>query len=279
MERWYFTKEQLENSPSRKCGINSHTEHCLRHQAATLIENMSQSLQLSQTCVHTALVYMHRFYMCHSFTRFQPNTIAPPVLLLADKMDFDREEALLIEDLIHAAEISQSLPRITVTGQYKGQVEDIILHENLLLQTLGFNLDIEHPHKHVLKACTLIRVPEDVVLSAQFMASCSAHLTTMCLQYKPTLVACFSLYLVLKWANWEIPLSCEGRTWFTYIDDEVTEDKLVELTREFLDDFDKLPSKLKDKINAIRSRKVGRKTKLKEGKLKRKLEESVFPIS
>nr|CAD7397816.1 unnamed protein product [Timema poppensis] len=29
------------------------------------------------------------------------------------------------------------------------------------------------------------------------------HLTTMCLQYKPTLVACFCIHLAYKWSNWE----------------------------------------------------------------------------
>jgi hypothetical protein len=49
---------------------------------------------------------------------------------------------------------------------------------------------------------------------------CSLHLTTMCLQYKPTVVACFCIHLACKWSNWEVSLLyifewlCE--TYFSY---------------------------------------------------------------
>lgn len=32
----------------------------------------------------------------------------------------------------------------------------------------------------------------------------SLHLTTMCLQYKPTVVACVCIHLVCKWFNYEV---------------------------------------------------------------------------
>lgn len=32
----------------------------------------------------------------------------------------------------------------------------------------------------------------------------SLHLTTMCLQYKPTVVACFCIHLACKWSRWEV---------------------------------------------------------------------------
>ena len=42
--RWYFTKEELENSPSRKCGIDSDKELSYRRQAANFIQDMGQRL-------------------------------------------------------------------------------------------------------------------------------------------------------------------------------------------------------------------------------------------
>lgn len=44
--RWYFTEEQLANSPSRKCGINSELELSYRQRAANLIQEMGQRLQV-----------------------------------------------------------------------------------------------------------------------------------------------------------------------------------------------------------------------------------------
>ena len=33
---------------------------------------------------------------------------------------------------------------------------------------------------------------------------CSLHLTTFCLQYRPSIVACVCIYLASKWSNWKV---------------------------------------------------------------------------
>lgn len=45
-ERWYFTREQLNNSPSRRCGIDAEKELSYRQQGANLIQDMGQRLQV-----------------------------------------------------------------------------------------------------------------------------------------------------------------------------------------------------------------------------------------
>lgn len=45
-EKWYFTKEQLQTSPSRKCGLDADKELAYRQQAANLIQDMGQRLQV-----------------------------------------------------------------------------------------------------------------------------------------------------------------------------------------------------------------------------------------
>ncbi|CAH1999794.1 unnamed protein product [Acanthoscelides obtectus] len=83
------------------------------------------------------------------------------------------------------------------------------------------------------------------------MASNSLHLTTMCIQYKPTVVACFCILVACKWSNWEIPLSNEKKPWYSYVDPTVTAELLQQLTEEFLVIFEASPSRLKEKIMAI----------------------------
>ena len=41
----------------------------------------------TQLCINTAIVYMQRFYMFHSFTRLHRNAIAAASLFLADKVN------------------------------------------------------------------------------------------------------------------------------------------------------------------------------------------------
>ena len=45
-DRFYFTKEQLQNTPSRKNGVDPEKEQSYRQQAATLIQDMGQRLSV-----------------------------------------------------------------------------------------------------------------------------------------------------------------------------------------------------------------------------------------
>ena len=49
-EKWYFTKEQLLNSPSRKSGYDVDKELSCRQQAANFIQDMGQRLQVYPFC-------------------------------------------------------------------------------------------------------------------------------------------------------------------------------------------------------------------------------------
>lgn len=95
----------------------------------------------------------------------------------------------------------------------------------------------------------------------------------MCIQYRPTVVACFCIYLACKWSRWEvsastckpdvqwtdsrcclfrvrqIPESKEGRDWFYYVDKTVTMEMLEQLTNEYLVIYDNSPSRLKKQLN------------------------------
>lgn len=40
---------------------------------------------------------------------------------------------------------------------YADQAQDLVFNENVLLQTLGFDVAIDHPHTHVVKTCHLVK--------------------------------------------------------------------------------------------------------------------------
>ncbi|KAE8740741.1 hypothetical protein FOCC_FOCC013761 [Frankliniella occidentalis] len=246
-EKWYFTKEQLASTPSTKCGYDVDRELSCRQQAAHLIQDMGQRLQL---CINTAIVYMHRFYVFHSFTQFHLDAMAAASLFLAAKVE---EQPRKLEHVIRVKQIClhRDQPALDVKSeQYLEQAQDLVFNENVLLQTLGFDVAIDHPHTYVVRCCHLVRASKDLAQTSYFMASNSLHLTTMCLQYKPTVVACFCIHLACKWSNWEIPQSNEGRYWFYYVDRTVTQELLEQLTDEFLVIFEKCPSRLKKKIKS-----------------------------
>lgn len=251
-DRWYFTREQLNNTPSIRLGYTPDKELSCRQQAANFIQDMGQRLQVTQLCINTAIVYMHRFYMFHSFTHFHRSSVSAAALFLAAKVE---EQPRKLEYVIKVAHMclhrDQHHHLDTKSEQYLELAQDLVVNENVLLQTLGFDVAIDHPHTHVVQCCRLVKASKDLAQTSYFMASNSLHLTTMCLQYKPTLVACFCIHLAIRWSNWEIPESNEGRPWFYYVDSTVTQEALERLTEEFLVIFDKCPSRLKRKIRAM----------------------------
>lgn len=68
-EKWYFTKEQLQNSASRRCGLDADKELAYRQQAANLIQDMGQRLQVYpfRDCgVKVLFLLSHVLKMCIS---------------------------------------------------------------------------------------------------------------------------------------------------------------------------------------------------------------------
>lgn len=51
------------------------------------------------------------------------------------------------------------------------QSQDLVFNENVLLQTLGFDVAIDHPHTHVVRCCHLVRASKDLAQTSYFMAS------------------------------------------------------------------------------------------------------------
>ncbi|KAF6715125.1 Cyclin-T1 [Oryzias melastigma] len=248
--------EEIDNNPSRRAGLDPDKELSYRQQAANLIQDMGQRLNVSQLTINTAIVYMHRFYMIQSFTRFHRNVISPAALFLAAKVEEQPRKLEHVIKVAHACLNPQEPSPDVRSDAYLTQAQDLVILESIILQTLAFEITIDHPHTHVVKCTQLVRASKDLAQTSYFMATNSLHLTTFCLQYSPPVVACVCIHLACKWSNWEIPVSTDGKHWWEYVDPTVTLELLDELTHEFLQILEKTPSRLK----RIRNWKAGGQT-------------------
>ncbi|XP_051516139.1 cyclin-T1-like isoform X2 [Myxocyprinus asiaticus] len=287
--KWYFTREQIENSPSRRAGLDPDKELSYRQQAANLLQDMGQRLNVSQLTINTAIVYMHRFYMIQSFTRFHRNVIAPAALFLAAKVEEQPRKLEHVIKVTHACLNPQDPSPDTRSDTYLQQAQDLVILESIILQTLAFEITIDHPHTHVVKCTQLVRASKDLAQTSYFMATnrypddlqqemlypkmrstsldlpfAFLHLTTFCLQYSPPIVACVCIHLACKWSNWEIPVSTDSKHWWEYVDSTVTLELLDELTHEFLQILEKTPSRLKRIRNWKAAGQTGKKSKVQE---------------
>ncbi|XP_029450482.1 cyclin-T1 [Rhinatrema bivittatum] len=259
--RWYFSREQLAKSPSHRAGLDPDKELSYRQQAANLLQDMGQRLNVSQLTINTAIVYMHRFYMVQSFTQFHRNIVAPAALFLAAKVEEQPRKLEHVIKVAHACLNPLDPPPDTRREAYLQQAQDLVILESIILQTLGFEITIDHPHTHVVKCTQLVRASKDLAQTSYFMATNSLHLTTFSLQYTPPVVACVCIHLACKWSNWEIPVSTDGKPWWEYVDVTVTLELLDELTHEFLQILEKTPNRLK-RIRNWRACQAARKPKV-----------------
>nr|XP_054492700.1 cyclin-T2 [Agelaius phoeniceus] len=118
---------------------------------------MGQRLNVSQLTINTAIVYMHRFYMHHSFTKFNRNIMSPTALFLAAKVE---EQPRKLEHVIKVANacLHPQEPQLdTKSDAYLQQAQELVILETIMLQTLGFEITIEHPHTDVVKCTQLVR--------------------------------------------------------------------------------------------------------------------------
>lgn len=45
---------------------------------------------------------------------------------------------------------------MTTEAYYSDKAKGLVLNEKVLLQTLGFDVTIDHPHTHVIRTCQLV---------------------------------------------------------------------------------------------------------------------------
>lgn len=70
LDSFYFTAEQLDNTPSRQDGIDKDTEASLRMYGCELIQEAGILLSYHQVVMATGQVLLHRFYCKRSMKSF-----------------------------------------------------------------------------------------------------------------------------------------------------------------------------------------------------------------
>ena len=78
------------------------------------------------------------------------------------------------------------------SDSYQEKAQELVTNENILLQTLGFDVAIDHPHTHVVRCCQVRQV---MMISAN-----SCHQRTK-LVLNSYLVNYFNVNHTLKWSN------------------------------------------------------------------------------
>lgn len=207
---WIFDTDRLEFTPSFKDGISRAQETELRVEGARFIQRLgSRELNLHPFTVATAAVFFHRFYSFHSFKMFPVYPMAATCLFLAGKVEETPKKS---NDIVKFTKAILNDQQFAQFGS--DQKEEILTLERILLQTLRFDLEVEHPYEHLVRYAKQIKVvhrgqndvtvPLEKLIGPAWAFLNDSCCTTVCLQYEPEIVAIAVVFLACKTGAFEV---------------------------------------------------------------------------
>jgi cyclin K len=206
MPCWYFDKHSLRDTPSLKDAIDFDKETRYRREGAQFIMECGGNMGLRRDTMATGVVFFHRFYMIHSFAEFPRHVMATCCLFLAGKVE---ETPKKCKDIVKAAKLyldSKNLEKYWISFG-EDPLKEIMIYERILLQTIKFDLQVDHPYQYLLKYAKTLKGDQESIRNMVQMTWTfinDSYSTTLCLQWEPEIIAIALMYLTSKLSKFEI---------------------------------------------------------------------------
>nr|XP_016474192.1 PREDICTED: cyclin-T1-3-like isoform X1 [Nicotiana tabacum] len=204
----FMSREQIDKcSPSRKDGIDAMHEAHLRYSYCAFLQNLGIRLGLPQTTIGTAMVLCHRFFVRRSHACHDRFLVATAALFLAAKSE---ETARPLNNVLRAsceifhkqdlAVLSYLLP-VDWFEQYR---ERVIEAEQMILTTLNFELNVQHPYEPLTSTLEKLGLSETVLVNLALHLVSEGLRSSLWLQFKPYQIAAGAAYLASKFLNMDL---------------------------------------------------------------------------
>lgn len=233
---WYFSRKEIEeNSPSRRDGIDLKKEMYLRKAYCTFLQDLGMRLKVPQVAIATAIVFCHRFFLRQSHAKNDRKTIATVCMFLAGKVEETprplKDVIVVSYEIIHKADPS-AVQKIKQKEVYEQQKELILLGERVVLTTLGFDLNVQHPYKPLVDSIKKFKVAQNALAQVAWNFVNDGLRTSLCLQFEPHHIAAGAIFLAAKFLKVKLP--SEGdKVWWQEFD--VTPRQLEDVSNQMLE--------------------------------------------
>ncbi|KAI9264661.1 cyclin-like protein [Helicostylum pulchrum] len=195
VDQWYFTKDDLLDTPTIIHGRTFEDEQLDRVKGCHFLLAVGARLNLPQLVVVTASTFFHRFYMRQSMTNYHVYDIASTCLFIATKVE---ECTRRFKDIVLAcaqkASKNDNLHLKEDSKEFLRWKESLLHNEILVLDTLCFDLSVEHPHTSLMKFESQIMVSGTSIRRAWMLLYQSLG-APLCVLYKPCTIAAAALLL------------------------------------------------------------------------------------
>ncbi|CAH1793074.1 unnamed protein product [Owenia fusiformis] len=238
MPCWYYDKADLLNTPSYRDGLDPDTEARYRREGARFIIDTGTKMGLRYDTCATGVVFFHRFYMFHSFKEFHRYVTSACCLFLAGKVE---ETPKKCKDIIKTARGMLDETQFKAYGE--NPKEEVMTLERILLQTIKFDLQIEHPYKYLLKYAKQLKGDKTKLQKMVQMGWTFVNdslCTTLCLHWEPEVIAVGLIYLASRLSKCDISdwhgkqPGFKGKWWEVFVED-VTIELIEEICHSVLD--------------------------------------------
>ncbi|KAL8171770.1 hypothetical protein V2J09_023574 [Rumex salicifolius] len=234
--RWYFSRKEIEeNSPSRKDGIDLKKEAYLRKAYCTFLQDLGMKLKVPQVTIATAIIFCHRFYLRQSHSKNDRKTVATACMFLAGKVEETPrplKDVILVSFEIINKKDPAAAQKIKQKEVYEQQKELILLAERVVLATLGFDLNVQHPYKPLVEAIKKFKVAQNALAQVAWNFVNDGLRTSLCLQFKTHHIAAGAIFLAAKFLKVKLPSDGEKVWWQEF---DVTPRQLEEVSNQMLE--------------------------------------------
>ncbi|XP_048585659.1 cyclin-K-like [Nematostella vectensis] len=238
MPNWLFTHDGLNRTPSRLDGIDYATECRYRREGTRFIMECGNKMGLRYDTMATGAVYFHRFYMIQSFKNFPRWVTGAACLFLAGKVE---ETPKKCRDIIKTANSLLTPPQFEAFGP--DPKEEVMIYERILLQTIKFDLQVEHPYPCLLKLGKGLkgdRAKLNKLVQMAWTFINDSLSTTLCLKHRSEVIAVAMLALAAKLNNYDIQAATgsKEKLWWIHFAKTVSEPMVNDIMDMMLELYD-----------------------------------------
>lgn len=247
---WYFTLDELKNTTD----IDWATANRYRRNTCDFLQKAGIKLRLPQVTIATGIVYFHRFYARKSFKEYDMFTTGVCCLFLSGKVE---ETPKKLRDVIKVTHMLRTKNKVDLQIDSKEYIEirdDILMRERIVLQTIAFDLTVEHPYKFLLSNIKKLFAGDKELAQVAWNFVNDSLRTSLCLQYRPSVIASAAIYLASKFLKRSLTLQKkEDKTdesskedWWEVFDAKISD--LENISNQILDLYQK-PVSNNNKLN------------------------------
>ncbi|KAF7837268.1 cyclin-T1-4-like isoform X1 [Senna tora] len=235
-EPLFMSRDEIDRcSPSRKDGIDVLHETHLRYSYCAFLQNLGMRLELPQTTIGTAMVLCHRFFVRQSHAFHDRFLISTASLFLAAKSE-ETPRPLnnllrVSSEILHKQDftlLSYLLP-VDWFEQYR---ERVLEAEQLILTTLNFELNVQHPFDPLTSVLNKLGLSHTVLVNLALNLVSEGLRSSLWLQFKPHHIAAGAAHLAAKFLNMD--LAAYQNIWQEF---ETTPSVLQDVTQQLMELF------------------------------------------